>query len=157
MLTDSQTRALRPDSKLYRRADGRGLYIEVTPSGGKRWLVRFRGPPERYEPIGEYPTVSLKQARDLAASLKSAKTHAGGRTFETVAREFLAMQAPRRRATYVKERSRELERDVFAELGGLPIASISGPQVLATLRKVEGRGVGTLPGRLRNLIIDPVR
>ena len=140
MLTDAQVRAFKPESKLYRRADGRGLYLEINLAGTKRWLVRFRGTQERYEAIGEYPKMTLRQAREISESMRAAKT-VTGRTFKGVACEFLKMQAPRRRATYEKERSKELERDIFGEIGDLPIAGITAPQILVALRKVEARHV----------------
>jgi integrase len=96
--------------------------------------------------------MTLRKAREASEAMQAEKTTVDGRTFREVAEEFLRMQAPRRRSRYVKERTAQLERDVFPEIGDLPLAGITTPQVLATLRKVEARGVGVLPHRLRDLI-----
>ena len=157
MLTDAQVRAFKPKLKTYRKADHGGVYLEVNKDGRKVWRFRIRGPEESYKAIGAYPKVTLRQAREIAESMKAAKAGPAGRSFKEVAHEFLTMQAPRRRASYVKERSRELERDIFPELGDLPINGIGATQILAALRKVEERGVGTLPGRLRNLVSQVFR
>lgn len=36
-LTETRLRALKAKDKSYKVADQRGLYVEVTPSGGKLW------------------------------------------------------------------------------------------------------------------------
>ena len=64
-LTETRLRALKTKDKPYKVADQRGLYIEVTPAGGKLWRFRYRiGKIEKKLAIGSYPEVSLKQARD---------------------------------------------------------------------------------------------
>jgi hypothetical protein len=49
----------------YLVSDGRGLNIEVLPSGKRSWIFRyrFRGAPEKVM-IGRYPEMSLKRARE---------------------------------------------------------------------------------------------
>ncbi len=37
MLTDAQVRKIKPLEKKKRYADEKGLYLEVTPSGGMHW------------------------------------------------------------------------------------------------------------------------
>ena len=41
-LTDSAIRALKPRDTAYKVADEKGLYLQVTPSGGRLWRVKFR-------------------------------------------------------------------------------------------------------------------
>src|SRR3546814_12090474 len=66
-LTETRLRALKPKDKPYKVADDRGLYIEVSPAGGKLWRFRYRiGPVEKKLSIGAYPEISLKQARQTA-------------------------------------------------------------------------------------------
>lgn len=43
-LTDTRLRALKPKDKPYKVTDERGLYVEVTPTGGKLWRFRYRIP-----------------------------------------------------------------------------------------------------------------
>ena len=52
-LTETRLRALKPKDKPYKVADDRGLYIEVSPAGGKLWRFRYRiGPVEKKLSIG---------------------------------------------------------------------------------------------------------
>jgi integrase len=41
MLTDTQCRTAKPKDKPYKLSDGKGLYLEVKPSGVKAWRYRF--------------------------------------------------------------------------------------------------------------------
>ncbi|MGE4555598.1 MAG: Arm DNA-binding domain-containing protein [Desulfovibrionaceae bacterium] len=41
-LTATAVKNAKPKNKLYRMADGQGLCLEVTPSGGKHWRFRYR-------------------------------------------------------------------------------------------------------------------
>jgi integrase len=64
-LSDLELRKLKTEDKPYRVHDGRGLFIEVTPTGGKlwRWAYRFQGKQKKMG-LGQYPEVSLKLARE---------------------------------------------------------------------------------------------
>jgi integrase len=63
-LTDTAIRALKPKATRYSRTDGRGLVLEVFPTGGMLWHYRYRlnGKQERVT-LGRYPALSLKLAR----------------------------------------------------------------------------------------------
>ena len=41
-LSDTAIRALKPRDKDYRVADEKGLYLQVTPAGGKLWRLKYR-------------------------------------------------------------------------------------------------------------------
>lgn len=41
-LTETAIRALKPKAKAYKVADEKGLYLLVTPSGGRLWRMKFR-------------------------------------------------------------------------------------------------------------------
>src|SRR5438445_13894224 len=58
-------RNAKPTGKLYRLFDGRGLYLEVSASGGRWWRLkyRFEGKEKRLS-LGVYPDVGLKDARE---------------------------------------------------------------------------------------------
>ncbi len=44
---------------------GGGLYLEVTPTGGKLWRYKYRfNGKEKLLAIGKYPDVSLKKAKE---------------------------------------------------------------------------------------------
>ena len=64
-LTDTAIRHAKPAKKSFKLFDERGLYLEVSPAGGKWWRLkyRFNGKEKRIS-LGVYPDVSLKVARD---------------------------------------------------------------------------------------------
>lgn len=41
-LSDITIRRTRPSNKTRKLFDGRGLYVEVTPRGGKYWRLKYR-------------------------------------------------------------------------------------------------------------------
>ena len=110
-LTDTAIRAAKPKAKPYRLYDERGLYVEVSPAGGKlfRFKYRYQGKEKRLA-FGSYPDVSLKRARDRrddarrlladgidpAEQRKSEKRSrsAAADTFEGIGREWLAKFGP---------------------------------------------------------------
>jgi integrase len=69
-LTDSGIRALKPREKRYVVTDGRGLCLEVLPTGKLTWLYRYRlkGKSEKVV-IARYPDLSLKAARNKRDTL----------------------------------------------------------------------------------------
>jgi hypothetical protein len=107
-LTDTALRNAKPSQKAVRLFDERGLYLEISPTGGKWWRLKYRfdGKEKRLS-LGVYPNVSLKDARDrrdtarklLADGIdpsenrraqKSAHADRAANSFEVVAREWFA-------------------------------------------------------------------
>lgn len=63
MLTDAQIRKIKPLEKKTKYADEKGMYLEVTPSGGMHWRMKFRlNGKENIFSIGSYPETTLAQA-----------------------------------------------------------------------------------------------
>ncbi|MGN6690434.1 MAG: Arm DNA-binding domain-containing protein, partial [Sphingopyxis sp.] len=63
-LTDIAIRNAKPRDKQYKLADSGGLYLLITPPGGKLWRLKFRvSGRERKLAIGSYPEISLSEAR----------------------------------------------------------------------------------------------
>lgn len=164
-LTETRIRAAKPAEKPYKVFDERGLFMLVTPSGGRLWRLRYRhGGVEKLLAIGAYPDVSLKRAREkrddarklLADGIDpSAKRRADREqqvnTFEAVAREWLALQEKSLdESTLTRERSR-LQNFVFPHLGNRQIAQITPPELLAVLRRIESRGTNDTAHRTRSI------
>ncbi len=64
-LTVLQIAALNPLGKSYRKADEKGLYLEVFPNGSKLWLFKYRiGGKEKRLALGAYSETTLQDARD---------------------------------------------------------------------------------------------
>ncbi len=157
-LSDVAVRTAKPGAKPIRLADGGGLYLEVSPSGGKLWRLKYRfGGKEKRLALGKYPEVSLKEARerrDEARKLlandvdpgenrkqqRAAKAERAANSFEAVAREWIAKNTPTWAATHTSKIVRRLEMYVFPWLGGRPITEITAPELLAMARRIEGKG-----------------
>ncbi|GHU37952.1 hypothetical protein AGMMS50256_36540 [Betaproteobacteria bacterium] len=64
-LTDERIRAAKPADKPVRMYDGGGLYLEISPAGGKLWRLKYRfGGMEKRLALGKYPAISLEDARE---------------------------------------------------------------------------------------------
>lgn len=65
-LTNKEIESAKPAGKPYKLADSGGLCLLISPSGAKlwRWRYRFDGK-EKMMAFGEFPLVTLKEARDL--------------------------------------------------------------------------------------------
>lgn len=160
MLTDADCKnaACPPDKKQARIYDTGGLYLQTSPSGSKRWFLKYRaGEKEKQLALGAYPTVSLKAARRARDEAKRKKAEGidpvqarkveklkainpAGDTFQIVALEWFDKQSPHWSEAHAFRSKRQLERDLFPWLGTLRIADIAPVELLATLRRVEERG-----------------
>ena len=71
-LSDTAIRKVKPTEKSQRLFDGGGLYLEVSPAGGKWWRLKYRyGGKEKRLSLGTYPDTGLADARskrDTAAA-----------------------------------------------------------------------------------------
>jgi integrase len=155
-LTDTALRSAKPRAKAFKLFDGGGLYLEVSPAGGKWWRWKYRhGGKEKRLSLGVYPDVSLKAARakreaarrQLAAGIDPGQARkaeklaqAGAECFEAIAREWHAKFSPGWVASHGDRILRRLDKDVFPWLGARPIAEVKAPELLAVLRRIESRG-----------------
>lgn len=158
-LTENQLKALKPKGKSYKIADERGLYVEVSPTGGKLWRYRYRvGKIEKKLSIGTYPDLSLKEARHAALEARMVVANGGdpaldkrkqkiraefiaGNTFEEVAREYIDQMMVRNGkadATVVK--ANYFLAQLVPAIGNRPLAQIEPYEVLAALKRLEAKG-----------------
>jgi len=157
-LTDTAIRKIKPTNKAQRLFDGGGLYLEVSPAGGKWWRLKYRhGGKEKRLSLGTYPDTGLADARgkrDQARKLlaagadpaqhrkaeKAAGEDRAANSFEVMAREWHAKQAP----TWVKDHAGRLmlrlENDIFPWIGKRPIADLTAKELLATVSRIADRG-----------------
>ncbi len=155
-LTDTAIRAAKPQVKASKLFDGGGLYLEVSPAGGKWWRWKYRyGGKEKRLSLGVYPDVSLKSSREkrdaarqqLAAGIdpgqarKAAKlAQAGAESFEAIAREWHAKFSPGWVASHGDRILQRFEKDLLPWLRNRPIVEIKAPELLSVLRRIESRG-----------------
>lgn len=165
-LTDGAIRNAKPKDKPIRLFDGGGIYLEIAPSGGRWWRLKYRrGGKEKRLSLGVYLDVALTDARarrdaarklladgiDPSAKRQADKREADGRAannFEAVAREWYGKQAHRWVETHASDVLRRLEANLFPEIGERPIADLTAPELLAAVRKIEHRGAYDLAHRV---------
>ena len=74
-LTDLEIKKAKPREKRYTLCDGKGLNLEIRPSGSKAWYMRYReNGKERTLVIGGYPAMSLSNARNRRDELKGSRS-----------------------------------------------------------------------------------
>ena len=163
MLTDAQVRKIKPSEKKVKYPDEKSMYLEVTPSGGLHWRMKFRiHGKENIFSIGTYPETSLAQARRIRdeARLKlkdginpnEAKKQKKLMVDENILFKALAMEWMGDRKAVIKENTymRDLsvfEKDLFPAIGHMPIDQIKGKDVLACAKKIEARGAQEMAKR----------
>lgn len=65
-LSDVACRNAKPREKAYKLADFDGMYLEILPSEGKYWRMKYRfAGKEKRLAIGVYPEISLAEAREI--------------------------------------------------------------------------------------------
>ena len=157
-LTDTAIRAIKPTSKTAKFFDGGGLYLEVAPSGGKWWRLkyRFQGKEKRIS-LGTYPTIGLKEARERREetkkilangidpsaqrqAIKVSTTSIDKDSFEVVTREWFDKHVVNLAPSYSKKVRSLFERQIFPVLGAKPIAEVEPTDVLNAARHVEQTG-----------------
>ena len=142
-------------------ADAQGLYIQVMPSGSKHWKMKYRfDGREKKLSFGEYPRVSLRDARDLRDEARNQLTKgidpsyekrrnrlrgnvAAGNSFTDISREYCDK---RRRdgdkawAPSTAKRCEYLLSLLDNSIGKMRIDEIEPIDVLAAVRKIEAKG-----------------
>jgi integrase len=168
MLTDRVIKVARaPADKPVRLWDAGGLYLELSPAGGKlwRWKYRVKGREKRLA-LGRYPAVSLAEARErredarrlLARGTDPGEVRAterasesGRDTFERVAREWHESREATLADSHSERVLRALERDVFPYVGGRALDDITPQAWLDVLRRIEARGAVETGHRVRTI------
>ncbi len=166
-LTDTAIRNAKPAERPVKVFDGGGLFLLITPTGGKWWRLQYRVEGRRkLLSFGVYPDVGLKEAREcrdearklLVAGIdpgenrkavKAAKAERGANTFEVIAREWIEKQSTQRWTESNKNKvTKRLENDVFPWLGKRPVEDITAPEVLKILERIEERGTADTAHRV---------
>lgn len=167
-LSEIKARNAKPRANAYKIFDGGGLYLFVTPSGGKLWHFKYRfDRKEKKLTFGPYPEISLLDARqkrdkarrqllngiDPSAVLKAQKQASmqETETFEVIAREWHGRFFSTWTEGHAETIMSRLERDLFPWIGKRPIADIKAPELLAVLRRVEARGALESAHRIRTI------
>jgi integrase len=136
----------------------------VNPNGSRWWRLKYRvAGREKLLSLGVYPDVPLKRARekrddarrlvadgiDPSAQRQAVKA-AQRDSFEAVAREYFEVKRKALAPTTFEKRVKRFEDFIFPYLGKKPIGSITAPEFLAAIKRVETRGIHETAHRLRS-------
>jgi integrase len=167
-LTAIQVERAKPQEKEITLFDGGGLYLLITPSGGKLWHLKYRheGKAKRIS-LGIYPAVTLADARqrredarkllangvdpgEFKKAQKLSRQELSTNSFELVAREWHTKYKTTWSASHTFTIIDRLEKEVFPCIGEKPISEIKAPELLSVLRRMESRGALDTAHRVRN-------
>jgi integrase len=164
-LTDVAIKKAKPKDKSYKLSDGGGMYLWITPSGGRSWRWAYRyGGKQKLMTHGPYPEVSLADARDRCTKArkmlvdgidpmaqrkadKTAERLACGCSFAAVAARWLKHWSVGKSFRHVDYTDRRLKADVIPVLGERPIAEIQAPELVRMVKAIEGRGARDIAER----------
>lgn len=170
--SDLRFRAAKPQERPYKLFDGGGLYLLVTPEGGRYWRLKYRfGGRERGLGLGVFidaatgeirvPLALARKRREQARQLLAQGIDPSARrqsekikkllTFEAVAREWLALQAAKMAPATANKATWLLEWYLFPQIGSTPVSEVTAPTLLEALRKIEKEGKHETAHRAKQL------
>jgi len=156
-LSDLQVKNAKPKATDYKIFDGLGLYLLVTPTGGKLWRMRYSfANKQQLLSLGSYPSLSLADARQrredarklLATGIdpgvvkkaqKAALLSKNANSFEVIARAWHAGKVEGWSKTHAKTTMERLEKNIFPWLGALPVENIKLSDIKSVLHRIEER------------------
>jgi hypothetical protein len=141
-LNDTGIKKLKPKAKRYLIADGGGLVLEVMTSGSKVWRYRYSlfRKQQPLVTIGDYPAISLQDARILArryaeivasgvSPVADAKKDRGASKTLNSIREFanfwFEAEISNKSESYRNSTRRVLDKDVFPAIGNKAMADVN--------------------------------
>jgi integrase len=165
MLNDIKVRNAKPRDKAFKLYDERGLFLLVTPTGGRLWRLKYQiHGREKLISLGAYPDVTLKRARDRREAARKliadavdpsvqrkAERAALAQCFQGVADEWLELQRKSLAPETISILRARLNSGLYPYLGSRPIAAITAQEVLVSLKRIEARGRHETAHRVRAL------
>ena len=157
-LSEAKCKNTKPQSKTQRLFDGGGLYLEVTPAGGKYWKLKYRYlNKEKKLSMGAYPIFSLAEARlkrEEAKRLlaegqdpcqakqeeKRQRLFDAENTFGSIAMEWHKHNQVKWSKNHSRTVERRLEQDVLPYLARKPLVDLKAPDIIHVVKKIEDRG-----------------
>ncbi len=143
------------EQKRYKLHDKDGLFLQVNPNGSKWWRLKYRFEgKEKSISLGVYPHISLSQARErkdaakklLAIGINPSENRKEAKaltklntenSFEAVAREWWQSHMTNKAESHKEKVIRRFELYLFPWIGKKPIATITAPQILETIKRIK--------------------
>lgn len=137
-LTVRAVEAAKPQDKPYKLADEKGLYLYVSPAGGKSWRANYSAAgKQKTRTYGRWPGMTLAQARKAHQDAREGPKEARAATFREVAGQWLDKTLPG--LSNVKHQAQvkaTLEVFAFPALGDKPISGISRSELTKVVQGV---------------------
>ncbi len=161
-LTDTRIRSLKSTGKRYVEWDANGLGVRVGTSGKKSFVYTYReGPKVRWMTLGNYPALSLADAREkhgkaLAArdkglspadaELEAKREAREAPTVTQLAEYYIEHYAKRQKKSW-EEDERQLRKDVIPKLGHLKAHSVRRRDIIELVEDIADRGAPVTANR----------
>jgi integrase len=159
-LSDSEIKNAKPKEKEYNLADGEGLYLRVKPNASKAWILNYIRPISEKRSnlsLGNYPTVSLAQAREKRSeyrkllsqgidpqvhldNLERAAKIAQANTFMAVSALWLDTKKGEVTDDYITKINNSFANHLFPFIGSQAVTTLTAPQVIDLLKPLAAKG-----------------
>lgn len=146
-LTNTAVEKAKAKDKNYLVFDSDGLYLKVCTTGRKVWVLRsFVGHKERKITLGEYPTMSLLEARKERDSQKmlirtGQNISLSKMTFGELSRKWLLKKSEKVTPEHLDVLRQRVNSYLLATLEWRPVNEITRPELLAIVSRLANRGV----------------
>ena len=172
-LTNTKIQTVKSKEKDYKLFDGGGLFLLVSKTGGKRWRLKYRfNNKENTLSLGLYPTVTLKEARDLREKNKkllsqgidpseqkkqskmslSSTEQEQKNTFYNISQEWHSNYASEVSENYHGKLARALVNYVYPFVKDQPIQSITRLDIIEILKDLKKRDLQETAKRVYMLL-----
>ncbi|CEN65521.1 TPA: DUF4102 domain-containing protein [Klebsiella pneumoniae] len=159
-LTNNEILKAKPREKDFTLHDGDGLFLLVKTSGKKLWRFRYQRPVSSSRTnlsLGSYPALTLAAARQirdqhlatLAQGMDPQRLQEQASEqrqieldsiFSTVAANWFQIKSRSVTEDYAKDIWRSLDKDVFPEIGNMPVQEIKARTIVEALEPIKARG-----------------
>jgi len=160
-LTETKIKTLKPKKNSYRIADGEGLALEVRPNGCKYWRYRYRNNKNKgtMKTIGQYPYVSLKEAREKIRNIKESLekddiVDENELKLENIARDWFAKTKEIWSESTFGYKDSILNKDILPFIGKNNIRNITQKNLIECLRRIENRNALDTVKKARTILRD---
>ena len=158
-LTTTQINNAKPRETPYKLFDGGGLFLHVTPAGGKHWKMKYRqaNGKEGLLSFGGYPALSLEQARrkrdeakshqlsgldpgEVRRQEKTQRQFQAKNTFRAITSAWLDLTRAKVAPRSLRNYKMILDKYLLPPLGDMPIKNIRPGDFLEAFRHIEAKG-----------------
>lgn len=165
MLTVKKIESAKPKEKAYKLSDTGGLYLYVTEKGTKSFRLNYRyNGKSKTLTIGQYPYISLAEARDARANAKTLLAKGddpslykkkslmmidADNSFSKIAREWFESKNASWTTSTKDMIISYFEKDIFPMIGDADISTIKASEMLICLKSIENRGALEIARKMR--------